>query len=867
MPVCIGGMHRSGTSMVARLLNLCGLDLGPAQDMMLPSADNAEGFWENLRLVEINDRILNELGGAWDRPPAMPDGWTGREGVLPLKQEAREVVQGFSGDGPWGWKDPRNSLTLPFWMDLFPDARVVVCLRNPLEVAVSLKRRNDASYAYSLDLWKTYYFRMLASSSAENRVVTHYDAYFHDAHAQLRRLLDFLDMTVPESALDESLPAASEGMRHNSFTARQLRDYGVSRDVVDLYAGLCREAGWADDPDAGDFLEDSAGERREGETTDAAGPATGPMLSATGIKRLDKRVRQASPPDEERDVLRANLASRNAEIDALRSRLKEKETDKRVLEERLVASRRRLEMVLRRVFQEENPDPTLLLATLPLGATVAVAAGNGAQELPREGQDLRIWGFPHTGDAGWDDLPDSDTAAIAHLESLRSEGADHLLFLRPALGWLRRHKKFGGHLAARYRTIYRQDEACALFALRETAALSDGWRSRFEETISECETRLEREPTILDWRTGLRLEALFPKLAVFSSPDKTLPYLDGSIDVVTVLEPDAASADEARRVAKAAVITLAPSGTKTGTEAALTSETEWLAEKERAALRAASIIIPTYNGKDYTEACLAALMETLPPDFGGEVIVVDDASTDGTPEALERWTGPNSRVKVLRNPENAGFVESCNRGARAASGEIVVFLNNDTLPLPGWLAALLQTFRDHPEAGAVGGKLVYPDGTLQEAGGVIFSDASGANFGRGDPDPDAPLYCYVREVDYCSGALLATRRSLFEEVGGFDERYRPAYYEDTDYCFAVREKGFKVYYQPESVVVHLEGATSGTDLSSGVKRYQVVNKEKFVDKWAHRLKHHGPRPGRYDRGAWHALAFRHEAPPAMDRGA
>jgi O-antigen biosynthesis protein len=212
----------------------------------------------------------------------------------------------------------------------------------------------------------------------------------------------------------------------------------------------------------------------------------------------------------------------------------------------------------------------------------------------------------------------------------------------------------------------------------------------------------------------------------------------------------------------------------------------------------------------------------------------------------------------LRNPKNAGFVASCNRGASAATGEIIIFLNNDTLPLPGWLTSLLQTFRDHPDAGAVGGKLVFPDGRLQEAGGVIFADGSGANFGRGDHEVDAPLYNYVREVDYCSGALLATRRSLFEEIGGFDTRYCPAYYEDADYCFAVREKGSRVYYQPDSTIIHLEGATSGTDLSSGVKQYQVVNQAKFVEKWGHMLKRQRPRPGRYTHETWYALAVRDE---------
>ena len=207
------------------------------------------------------------------------------------------------------------------------------------------------------------------------------------------------------------------------------------------------------------------------------------------------------------------------------------------------------------------------------------------------------------------------------------------------------------------------------------------------------------------------------------------------------------------------------------------------------------------------------------------------------------------------NETNAGFLDSCNAGGREARGDLLVFLNNDTLPLPGWLPPLVRTLVDLPWAGAVGGKLLYPDGRLQEAGGVIFSDGTGANFGKSTGDPEAPLQNFFREVDYCSGALLATRRELFLGLGGFDRRFRPMYYEDTDYCFQVRDAGLKVYFQPESAIVHFEGGSAGTDLSKGMKSYQVVNRETFVHKWATALERQPPRPARFDPATWYELAF------------
>ena len=213
------------------------------------------------------------------------------------------------------------------------------------------------------------------------------------------------------------------------------------------------------------------------------------------------------------------------------------------------------------------------------------------------------------------------------------------------------------------------------------------------------------------------------------------------------------------------------------------------------------------------------------------LLVVDDNScSTHTQECLDRVEG----LHVLRHPANAGFLDSCNDGAGVARGEFLIFLNNDTEPQKDWIQALLRVLKDRPDAGLVGAKLVYPDGRLQEAGGIIFNDASGWNYGRND-HPQKPEYNYVREVDYCSGACIAIRRSLFEKVGGFDRRYVPAYYEDTDLAFKIRDAGYKVFYQPQAIVTHHEGRTSGTSTEAGVKRYQVVNQTKFRTKWEEAL--------------------------------
>lgn len=246
----------------------------------------------------------------------------------------------------------------------------------------------------------------------------------------------------------------------------------------------------------------------------------------------------------------------------------------------------------------------------------------------------------------------------------------------------------------------------------------------------------------------------------------------------------------------------------------------------------ASIVIPVYDQFAHTLTCLRALAEH-PPAAAIEIIVVDDGCTDETAASLPQVEG----LRYHRRSRNGGFIDACNDGAALARGEYLVFLNNDTVPQPGWLDALLGTFDAHPGAGMVGAQLLYPDGRLQEAGGIVFADGSGWNYGR-FAAPDAPRHAFVREADYCSGAAVAIPRALFERLGRFDRRYSPAYYEDTDLAMAVRAAGLDVLYQPASRVVHLEGATAGTDTSHGVKAGQVRNQQVFADKWKAALAGH-----------------------------
>jgi glycosyltransferase involved in cell wall biosynthesis len=243
--VCIAGMHRSGASLVTRLLNTCGMHLGPRADVRAPISTNPDECWENARFVELNEALLAELGGGWDYPPRTGRQWLETDTLAHWHRQASSLVGDFQNSEFWGWNDPRNSILAPFWLAVRPDLKFVVCLRHPLEVADSLGWRNDFSVARSLSLWREYNARLLAATTPRQRIITHYEAYLVDWPAELVRVLEFLKTTLPSEVRERCASVLRGGLRRNRTAARQLSDaFALPPEVLELYTVMCREAGW-----------------------------------------------------------------------------------------------------------------------------------------------------------------------------------------------------------------------------------------------------------------------------------------------------------------------------------------------------------------------------------------------------------------------------------------------------------------------------------------------------------------------------------------------------------------------------------------------------------------------------------------------
>jgi GT2 family glycosyltransferase len=349
---------------------------------------------------------------------------------------------------------------------------------------------------------------------------------------------------------------------------------------------------------------------------------------------------------------------------------------------------------------------------------------------------------------------------------------------------------------AQERAIRNKAEMAALYEHRLTAT-----RDQMHQVCAELTAVFESSTS---WRitSPLRKAVTMWRRLRRSAP----PALDPVVSLAATVSPGPAG-DDSKRSARAVMMARLQALLASNSTIALPTANH----------PTISIILVLFNQAELTFACLQSIRECV-GDEQIEVIILDNNSTDLTTKLLDRVNG----ATIIRNKENLHYLRGVNRAVREATGDYILLLNNDAELLPGTISAALANFVGRSDVGAVGGRIVLPDGTLQEAGSIIWNDGTCVGYARGQPIDD-PAVMFRRDVDFCSGAFLLTPRWLFEYLGQFDVKYAPAYYEEVDYCVRLWRAGYRVVYDPNAIILHYEfGSSANADASIAMQQRNLA---------------------------------------------
>ncbi|WOJ96519.1 glycosyltransferase [Congregibacter brevis] len=863
--LAIIGMHRSGTSLVAHACAAAGISAGPDEELLSAQADNPDGFYENRRLVELNDSMISNAGGEWYSPPVA---LSAESGCLEAQTELLGHLSDGGNAGQFLLKDPRLCLTWPLWEPLAKDSTLLFVYRSPLAVARSLARRHGFPLQLGLALWELYNRRALVLLDEETVTVS------YDEIASGESTLGSLVTQLQEAGFDCD-PAKAESI----FNA-DLRHFETLGDDPDLQLLS----------DSQQRLHDHCATLCAGTLSELSGLDSESLLLAriedlaSSLKPLARVFETA----QERDVAQALVQEHLSERDQALAALSRLESDYEALAT-AHKSEQKLHTQAAKTLENLTQEHTELAQAHETEKQLHLVAGSTLESLTTEHDALAIAHeneqalHAKAAQALENLVADHEALAAAHEKEVDAHRKLHALHEEL-------HSEFDerGELQAQlYEQIADQEAEFAALTSKHDDLLAA------QEVLRAAHEELERQRQALDDKTEYLFELLtdthhtllsfelslmarfqrytrkFYRLFTgqrgknsayedlleqahrhfdefgMEKPTPRPTKLGMAGDVVRYVRQNPAGSLRSfswTRFRRAASVFFGSSSedlavwvnarfpdAEDSSQAfdpdSLSADLNLLELDFVASEKpVVSIVVPVYNDYRVTINCLKSVHQ-FSQDVEYEVIIADDSSTDLTATIAERMRG----VVVSKTTENLRFLKNCNQAAAHARGEFIVFLNNDTAVTEGWLSSLLVPF-DDPNVGITGPMLLFADGVLQEAGGIIWNDASGWNFGRAD-DREKPAYNYLRDVDYVSGACLAIRSDLWKQLGGFDERFAPAYYEDADICFSAREAGYRVLYQPDSVVYHFEGVSNGTDLNAGVKQHQVTNQAVFRDKW------------------------------------
>ena len=805
---------------------------------MEPQPDNPKGFWERNDVYELDDNILKTMGADWHKVAHLDLDTLGEEERRVFERKARVIIQNLDAHRPWVMKDPRMCLLLPLWQPLLEIPICVYSYRSPLQVAQSLRARNGFPIHFGAALWEKYNLAALANSRNLPRLfVSH------------QRLLGQPLETV--RALYAQLLALNvQGLRLPS--EREIRSF--------LDPALYRERG--DASLEKEFITGAQAEFFQALEEGTSSFFDGALSLSAGTRAVLENHDLEEERERQRRLVGDTLQTKESELLALHQKVTELEQQRMVLEQSKAVEGKAWQQQLAEAEQQRAVDMRTLQQQLTEVEQRRVALeeskaaeGNAWQQRLAEAEQQRVTleqGKAAEGKAWQQRLAEVLRQRAVDVQTLQQQINEIQLQIRNTaqlVRWIEQLEqgigsifqsqrwKLGHMVSALTRKLrFKPPLLSPQNFLNEIFTKFHAWRIDADKQ--------KKSPT----SAPPAVPPPAPAVPVATPPVAAPPAAPTSLAIPAVAQPVAFAPPvvplpaPAVPVAARPVVPAPPAVPPPAPAVPAAAQSAQVRHFDTLALPehrnpVVSIIIPVHNQWEYTYGCVKAIIEHT-QRIPYEIIIADDVSTDETRE-LTRYV---KNVVWVRNAKQLGFTLNCNNAARQAKGEYLLLLNNDTTVRAEWLDAMLETMRKDDKVGLVGAKLVYPNGKLQEAGGIIWSDASGRNYGKQE-DPENPEYNYVKEVDYCSGACILLRTSLWNALGGFDPRFAPAYYEDPDLAFRIRQLGYKVVYQPKALVVHFEGISHGTNEQEGLKSYQVTNREKFREKWQHVLRRDHLPPG------------------------
>jgi len=918
--IIVAGMHRSGTSAITRCLNLYGATL-PEGLLQPVKNDNDLGFWESQRLMELHDEILASQGGSWESLSCIPVQWFVSAEAKVYKNRLIQLLNDQYGEFDLAIvKDPRICKLIPLWESALAEMGVkpyyVISLRNPIEVAQSLSRRNAFKLKYALSLWFVHLRRLELNTRTTRRIFIRYSDLLKDPSKVVSRVNDSFQLPLKcqsDLAKEQVDNFLDSSLRHHQVQLEELiAKRNIPKVVKYFYTWLDRQS----DLDVSDAFPvndlDIESQLKIDSDSEFVMYLDNIELSEVQLndsyRRLNQQVDDITQHIKQNEIARkenadlkqqinsvenelavigkelvkneTELEARNAELSVIKTELaaKEEEFDwffnKR--DDYIAAKLADAEIqniVMKDALQKANKAQQIQSHDLDKAQELNARQEEKMSTLAKEKSqfsrakhdaEFALQGV--LGSSAWK----LGTLLHGFVRRLRqSLFGEAVLFLKALVTLnLRNYLTF----RKRLRIVSESGLFDAEHYLRVYPLIQHSIRSPLEHYVGhgEREGRMPNPsfnpsfyaqqlvPGENEWHSQLvhyiqqgatenydpdpdfstRLYRKTHKLSSHINP--LAHYLSQSMGLALNGQSPLASDDISQakghgRTSLLLEIEAVVSDISERSTSQKLASLNFVNKPASATGPKVTIVIPFYNKFEYTVNCLYTLQAQSFKDY--EIILVDDASDTDECQKLASIKG----VTLIRNKKNLGYLASCNKAASKSRAEYILQLNNDTLPLQGWLENLVKTFEYYPDAGVAGSLMLDKDGLIQEAGGVIFNDASGYNYGRGKYHHES-RFNYCREVDFCSGASILIKRRIWQELGGYDDHYMPAYYEDADIAMAAHHSGYKVIFNPFSRLVHYEGISSGTNVKQGVKKYQEINKGKFYRKWKAQLDARPPLP-------------------------